>query len=120
MNNVQIQSIVNEFVGKLQHVWNQSVVDALGGVSVGKKGRGSANATSNGRAKGEKRSSDELEAIKEKFVAFVSRKPGLRIEQINKELGTNTKDLALPIRQLVSDGVIKQAGSKRSTTYKAK
>ena len=27
--------------------------------------------------------------------------PGLRIEQINKELGTLTKDLALPIRKLL-------------------
>ena len=49
--------------------------------------------------------------------SFVTKHPGLRIEQINKQLGTSTKDLALPIRKLIADGVIKTKGKKRSTTY---
>jgi len=51
------------------------------------------------------------------FAAFVKVNPGLRIEQINKELGTTTKDLALPIRKLVADKVISAKSQKRSTTY---
>jgi predicted transcriptional regulator len=47
----------------------------------------------------------------------VKNNPGLRIEQINKQLGTTTKDLALPIRKLISDGVVSAKGQKRSTTY---
>ena len=43
--------------------------------------------------------------------------PGLRIEQINKQLGTTTKDLALPIRKLIAEGALKAKGEKRSTTY---
>ncbi|MBX3156977.1 MAG: hypothetical protein KF773_13465 [Deltaproteobacteria bacterium] len=70
-----------------------------------------------GRGRGTKRTSDELEKLSESFVEFVKSNPGLRIEQINKQLGTTTKDLALPIRKLIADGDIKVKGQKRSTTY---
>jgi len=67
--------------------------------------------------RGAKRTSADLEALSGKFAAFVKSHPGLRIEQINKELGTSTKDLALPIRKLVSEGVVKAKGQRRSTKY---
>lgn len=55
--------------------------------------------------------------ITNQFASFVKSHPGLRIEQINKELGTTTKDLALPIRKLIADGLISAKGKKRSTMY---
>jgi hypothetical protein len=64
-----------------------------------------------------KRGANELSELSAKFAAFVRRNPGLRIEQINKQLGTTTKDLALPIRKLIADGTIKTKNKKRSTTY---
>jgi len=67
--------------------------------------------------RGAKRTAEDLEALSEKFAAFVKANPGLRIEQINKELGTTTKDLALPIRKLIADKEISAKGQKRSTTY---
>jgi predicted transcriptional regulator len=67
--------------------------------------------------RGAKRTSADLEALSDKFASFVKANPGLRIEQINKQLGTTTKDLALPIRKLVADGEIKTKGAKRSTQY---
>jgi len=69
--------------------------------------------------RGAKRTPADLEALSEKFASFVKASPGLRIEQINKELGTTTKDLALPIRKLIADGMIVAKGQKRSTTYSA-
>ena len=47
----------------------------------------------------------------------MTKHPGLRIEQINKQLGTTTKDLALPIRKLIAEGALKTKGEKRSTAY---
>jgi hypothetical protein len=41
----------------------------------------------------------------------------MRIEQINKELGTSTRDLQLPIRKLIASGALKSKGEKRATTY---
>jgi predicted transcriptional regulator len=67
--------------------------------------------------RGAKRSQEDLEALSERFASFVKANPGLRIEQINKQLGTTTKDLALPIRKLISEGLIGVKGQKRSTTY---
>jgi hypothetical protein len=64
-----------------------------------------------------KRSPEDLEELSTKFASFVKAHPGLRIEQINKELGTTTKDLALPIRKLISESRIAAKGKKRSTTY---
>jgi hypothetical protein len=67
--------------------------------------------------RGAKRTAADLDALSERVATFVKATPGLRIEQINKELGTTTKDLALPIRKLIADGVINAKGQKRSTTY---
>ena len=67
--------------------------------------------------RGAKRSPEDLESLSETFASFVKGNPGLRIEQINKQLGTTTKDLALPIRKLIAEGVIATKGQKRSTTY---
>jgi hypothetical protein len=67
--------------------------------------------------RGAKRTPADLEALSEKFASFVKANPGLRIEQINKELGTTTKDLALPIRKLIAEGMVSAKGQKRSTMY---
>src|SRR5262249_2385289 len=64
-----------------------------------------------------KRSAEELEAVSQRFVAFVQKHPGLRIEQINKELGTTTSELALPIRKSIARGSIRCQGRRRSTKY---
>jgi len=67
--------------------------------------------------KGAKRGVDELEHLAQRFVQFVQANPGLRIEQINKQLGTKTAALALPIRKLIAERQITTKGQKRSTTY---
>jgi hypothetical protein len=64
-----------------------------------------------------KRTAADLEALSARFVSFVVANPGLRIEQINRKLGTSTKDLALPIRKLTAGGAIRMVGKKRSTRY---
>jgi predicted transcriptional regulator len=55
--------------------------------------------------------------LSKRFVQFVQENPGLRIEQINKQLGTSTSALALPIRKLLASGDISVKGQKRSTAY---
>jgi hypothetical protein len=108
----EMQKLVQNFVGQLSDLYRSAVVDALGG-----RGNGHNGHNGNGRGKGEKRDPAELEAIAAKFVAFVTKNPGLRIEQANAQLGTTTKDLALPIRKLIADGAIRTKGAKRATTY---
>ncbi len=79
--------------------------------------RGAAPAGRARGGRGAKRRPEDLEALSTQFASFVKSHPGLRIEQINKELGTTTKDLALPIRKLITDGLVSAKGNKRSTAY---
>ena len=110
-----MHTLIEGFVGQLGELWRRAIADALGGVHG--SGNGKSTVRPGGLAKGEKRTPESLEKLAEQFVAFVGKHPGLRIEQINKQLGTTTKDLALPIRKLVADRRLKVKGQKRSTTY---
>ena len=123
--------VVQGFVAQITELARRAAIDTLESAFGGRAVRSSAPApaapaaagASVGRVgrprggRGAKRSAADLEALSEQFASFVKANPGLRIEQINKQLGTTTKDLALPIRKLISEGVISAKGQKRSTTY---
>lgn len=64
-----------------------------------------------------KRTAGELRGLEQRFIAFVRANPGLRIEQINEQLATETRDLRLPVAKLVASGVITTRGAKRSRRY---
>jgi hypothetical protein len=135
----EMNRTVQSFVAQITQLAHRAAIDTLesafsgrsagrnGGGGGGGGGRAAAAAialapvgASRGRARGgrgAKRSPEDLEALSQKFAMFVKTNPGLRIEQINKELGTTTKDLALPIRKLIADGMVTAKGKKRSTTY---
>jgi len=116
----EMNRVVAGFVAQITDLARRAAIDTLEG-ALGKAGpvriapRGGGGGGR--RSKGAKRSAGELGKLSSAFHAFVAKHPGLRIEQINKQLHTNTKDLALPIRKLISDGQLKTKGKKRSTTY---
>ena len=112
----EMNRVVAGFVSQITDLARRAAIDQLEGVfNMGKRGKSPLGARA--RRKGSKRTGGELDKLAESFHAFVAKHPGLRIEQINKQLGTTTKDLALPIRKLISDGSLKTKGAKRSTTY---
>jgi hypothetical protein len=65
------------------------------------------------------RTTEELDALAQRFVACVQTHPGLRVEQLNRLLGTSTRHLALPIRKLLATGAIRVQGQRRATAYYA-
>ena len=128
----EMNHAVQGFVAQIAELARRAALDTLesafgsrggGGRNGGGRAAVAAITAGAGRAgrprggRGAKRSAADLEMLSEKFASFVKTNPGLRIEQINKELGTTTKDLALPIRKLIADGKISAKGQKRSTTY---
>lgn len=125
----QMNAVVQGFVAQISELARQAALQTLESAFVGQNGRGRKAASvlavpSSGPGrprggKGAKRTQADLDALAERVITFVKSKPGLRIEQINKELGTTTKDLALPIRKMVADGYLSAKGQKRSTTYHA-
>jgi hypothetical protein len=116
----EMNRVVTDFVAQITELARAAARDmidqALGKGAKGASG-GGRRSLGGGRGRGAKRSSDELEQMAEDFHQFVAKHPGMRIEQINKQLNTTTKDLALPIRKLIADGALKTKGTKRSTTY---
>jgi hypothetical protein len=113
----ELNHVVQGFVSQITELARRAAVDTLESALGHSNGKaGSLRLTA---SRGGKRSSSDIERLAETFHSYVAKHPGLRIEQINKELGTNTKDLALPIRKLIADGEIKTKGKKRSTTYLA-
>ena len=125
---VEVNHVVQVFVSQISELARKAAIDTLESAFNGKGGRVGAGAHGAlpalvprvGRprgGRGAKRTAEDLEALSEQFSSFVKTNPGLRIEQINKELGTTTKDLALPIRKLLSEGMLSSKGQKRSTTY---
>jgi hypothetical protein len=116
----EMNRVVAGFVAQITELARRVAIDTLQG-ALGKARPVAAVAARGPRAasrgKGAKRSPRELEKLAGTFHSYVAKHPGLRIEQINKQLHTTTKDLALPIRKLISEGQLKAKGAKRSTTY---
>jgi hypothetical protein len=124
----EISSLVAEFVAKITELAKRAAFDTLQGAFGGGGGGGGGARVARGRVrvewpagagrvKGAKRPPAELVKLQERVHEFIASNPGLRIEQINKELGTSTRDLALPLRKLIADGEIHSTGAKRATTY---
>jgi hypothetical protein len=124
-----LNQAVQSFVEQIAELARRAALDTIESAFGSRSGRAggaravaaaSAGAAQVGRPRGgrsAKRRPEDLEALSTKFASFVKANPGMRIEQINKELGTTTKDLALPIRKLIAEGMVKAKGQKRSTMY---
>jgi len=126
----EMNHAVQSFVTQLTELARRAAIDTLESAFQSRDGhstdgRATSLATAPGVARGErplpprgaKRSPADLEELSKRFAAFVKSNPGLRIEQINKELGTTTRDLALPIRKLIAERIVGTKGQKRATTY---
>lgn len=114
MSNSQqrIEQLVSKFSADLAALAAEMASETITGVLGGKALKPSAT--------GIKRDPKSIEVLAGQFTAFVKKHPGLRIEQINKQMGSSTKALALPIRKLIAGGVVKTKGEKRSTLYYVK
>jgi hypothetical protein len=85
-------------------------------VAIGKpKGRSAESP----RAAGNKRSPAEMAEVARLIVALVKTTgaEGLGVENIGTKLNMLTKDLALPIRKLLGEKMLKSKGQKRATRY---
>jgi hypothetical protein len=88
-----------------------------GAVAGARRGAGVAAKAPRTRAKGAKRSPDELEKLTGQLLTYIKGNAGQRIEQIADGMGTSTKELNLPAKKLLSTKAIKTKGHKRATQY---
>lgn len=64
-----------------------------------------------------RRTKGDLSKRELEFAGFVKAHPGLRIEEINRQLGTTTAELRLPIKRAIASGTVVMRGTKRSARY---
>jgi hypothetical protein len=119
MTTPKIQTIIRNFVAELTAALSEAshnaIAEALGGES--NQVRSTRGDESAARAKGGKRSPEDLAKLTQLLLAYVKKNPGKRIEEIGKALNTNTKELKLPVAKLLADKWIGKKGEKRSTAY---
>jgi hypothetical protein len=123
----EIAARVAGFVDEIGKLARQAAMNALSSAlqaptgATQRPGRRSAAALpvapSSKRAKGEKRSSEDIARIAEDVQDFVQRNPGQRAETIKAALGLTKADLTLPMRKLLAAGALRSEGIKRATAY---
>jgi hypothetical protein len=65
-----------------------------------------------------RRSTNDLDKAGDEVIQLLgAHKNGMRVEEINRALGTSTKELMRPIMKLLEGGQIRKQGERRATTY---
>lgn len=114
----KVQEALDQLIQAIQEETVSQFTSLLKGGQVG-NGRSITRAPK-ARPKGGKRTAEDLEQLKRTIVAAIRKSPGIRSEQLAKELGTTTKELQLPMLQLRDGGIIKMRGQKRAAQYTVK
>ncbi len=71
-----------------------------------------------GGDKRNRRSANDLDRVGGEVIKLLgSAKRAMRVEEINKQLGTSTRELMRPIQKLLSQNKIKKSGERRATSY---
>jgi hypothetical protein len=126
MTTPSVQAALDSLIEAIRSELREEFLSALGGSGPApKRGGGkvrrsatSAAPRAKARAKGAKRTPEELEALTSNVLAHIKKNPGQRVEQIAEALGTSTKELALPIIKLGK--ALKTQGQRRGTKYTAR
>jgi hypothetical protein len=103
-----------ELVAIVQAAILESVTQAVGGAAPAPTRSGVAAGP---RSRPGRRQQDQIRLTTERLLEAITTTPGLRIEQLAQGLGAPTRDLSLPARRLLADGLVKSKGTRRATTY---
>ncbi|HWZ92190.1 MAG TPA: DNA-binding protein [Polyangiaceae bacterium] len=127
MTTPKIQSIIQNFVAELMAALSEAshnaIAEALGGggqpdpLLRARRGKGGKPAA---RAKGGKRSPEDLAKLTQSLLTYVKKNPGKRVEEIGRGLSISTRELTLPVKKLLAEKAIGKKGQKRATTYHSK
>jgi hypothetical protein len=129
----KIDTLVQEFVVNLRRAIAQEAAAAFAQVGqsggsvpshvppAGPVAKAAKAPKSAPRAKGAKRTAEEIEAQTKLVLAHLRKNPDQRAEQIGAALSMTTADLVLPIKKLIeAKALAKPKGARRGTTYAAK
>jgi hypothetical protein len=114
----QTQVLVEKFVEKLTAIVQSTAIEllteALAKNGATPRGRVTSQPSPERRAP---RGKAPLDPIADALIAHVAAHPGQRLEVIARALGRPTSDLKVPMRTLVTRGVMRATGQARGTSY---
>ncbi len=125
----RINERVEEFVGEITELAREAAIEALSSALGGAGAAASPPATQRPAAaaapaptkvrqrSGGKRSSEEIAGARAALLDFIHSHPGENMETIGRALGSDTKTLALPAKQLIESGEVITEGNRRATRY---
>lgn len=121
----RIADLLEEFATKIRAAALEEAFEsmkaAMGqGGAPARRGPGRPRGGAQRRAKGGKRDPKALEALVSKLHSAIKSKPGQRVEEIARSLGTSTKELMLPMRKLRAAKKVQMKGTRRAARYFSK
>ncbi len=115
---LRVRHVVEDFVRKITDIVNQQVVRAVQDTLSAKTTRAvSGRSTEDARPRRGRPPSPEIAMMSERIANFVQSKPGLRLEEIARDMGVESKLLKYPISKLLDAGVLRTEGQARGTRY---
>jgi hypothetical protein len=127
--NQEIRARIQSFVGELSELVKQATLESVQAALQGTGGQASTRrggrkaavlASAARRAKGSKRTAEELDALVATLLKYIQSNPGQRMEQLAASLGIPSKELTLPIKKLLQENRLRTKGQKRATAYFAR
>jgi hypothetical protein len=114
----QINQRIEAFISEITELARRQAIDELTRATRVLGSSGGGRARGNGvRVRGGKRSSEQVEGDATRLLAFITESPGKRAEEIAREIGLSTKEMALPLKKLIGGRQIRTEGQKRATRY---
>ena len=122
----KIDTLIQEFVVNLRRAIAEEAAEAfaIAGGGAGSVGNGrrkpGPKPSSATRAKGGKRTAEEIAAQGDKILGYLKKNPSNGAEALGAALGMSTAEIALPMAKLIADKSVKFTGQKRGRKYSAR
>lgn len=118
----QVRSLIETFTVNIAALVRQDTLrqisEALSGVGKITVRRGPGRPRGPAAKKpGEKRTALDLEKTSAAVFACITSNPGLGVESLAIRISMPSRDLKLPIKKLLADGLVKTKGQRRGTKY---
>lgn len=119
-----VDTFASDLTSLIREAAMETVREALGGESSGRRGGGGARASASAAGvtrralpKGAKRDPNDIAKLTTRLGDYIKTHKGERIEQIAKGMGVTTRELNLPVKKLIANKAIRTKGQKRATQY---
>lgn len=111
----QLDARIQSFAAEITAILQSAVADAIASALADPRAKAVSRASAPAAPRAKARAAMDASAL----LREVTRKPGQRMEELAKSLGTPTKVLRTPMAALLAAKKVKKSGQARGTKYRA-